>query len=95
MNGVSEGHAATVANPLVAATGRATKEATAEGAALHRLEASRARIRAAMEAHAREIAAEQSPPSGAPRSLRRRLWDQVERLPIVRTVLAIRDLGPF
>lgn len=60
--------------------------------ALHRLEASRAAIRAAMEAHVRESASPVPDPRGAPRSLAQRLLEQARRFPVVRAVLAIRSL---
>jgi len=63
----------------------------AQAVALHRLQASRARIRGAMDAHIRESASQQVSPRDAPRSLSQRLLDRVGRLPIIRTALAIRD----
>ena len=59
---------------------------------LHRLEALRCQLRMAMEAHVRELASQQKPPPGAPRSLGQRLLEQVGRLPIIRAALAIRSL---
>ncbi len=69
----------------------AVEDRPAEAAALHRLEASRMRIRMAMEAHVRASAAPPDSPRGVPRSLGQRLLEQVGRLPVIRTALAIRD----
>ena len=91
MNGAREDPVAPVAHAPDREARRATEGRPAEAAALHRLEASRARIRLAMEAHVRESAAPQDLPRGAPRSLGQRLLEQVRRLPVIRTALAIRD----
>ncbi len=91
MTGAREDLAAPVAHAPERDAGLATGGRPAEAAALHRLEASRARIRLAMEAHVRESAAPQDLPRGAPRSLGQRLLEQVRRLPVIRTALAIRD----
>ena len=71
---------------------REGRVAPAEPTALQRLEASRARIREAMEAHVRESASPQDSPRDASRSLAQRLLARMRRLPVVRTALAIRDL---
>ena len=91
MNGARQDPVAPVAHAPDRDARRATEGRPAEAAALHRLEASRARIRLAMEAHVRESAASQDLPRGAPRSLGQRLLEQVRRLPVIRTALAIRD----
>ena len=91
MNGERESRVASTAAPSKNDPGLAGGQ-PAEAAALHRLQASRALIRAAMEAHLRESASQQNSPRDAPRSLSQRLLERVGRLPIVRTVLAIRDL---
>ena len=70
-----------------AANGRA-----AEAAARQRLEDSRARIRAAMDAHLREGALPKDAPRQSPRSLGQRLLERARRLPIVRAALELRDL---
>jgi hypothetical protein len=92
MNGAREGPLAPVADPSGRGASLAAKGRPAEAAALQRLEASRARIRAAMEAHLRESVVPQDAPRGAPRPLGQRLLERVQRLPIVRTALAIRGL---
>ena len=91
MNGERESRVASTAAPSKNDPGLAGGQ-PAEAAALHRLQASRALIRAAMEAHLRESASQRTPPRDTPRSLSQRLLERVGRLPIVRTVLAIRDL---
>ena len=92
MNGTRDGQVAQVADPLARGASRPAEGPAAEGAALHRLEASRARLRVAMEAHVRESASPQDSPRGVPRSLGQRLLERARRLPIVRTALAIREL---
>ena len=92
MNSAREGHVAPVVDPADRGASLAAEGQPAEAAALHRLEASRARIRVAMEAHVREIASPQDSPRGAPMSLGQRLLERARRLPVVRTALAIRDL---
>lgn len=92
MSGTREGQVAQVTGPLASGAGLAAERSTAEGAALHRLEASRARIRVAMEAHVRESASLQDSPRGVPRSLGQRLLERARRLPVIRTALAIREL---
>ncbi len=91
MNGAREDHVAPVANPLDRGALHVARERPAEAAALHRLEASRVRIRTAMEAHVRESASPRGQPRDAPRSLGQRLLEQLRQLPVVRTALAIRD----
>lgn len=92
MKGAREGHVAPVVDPSDRSVSLADEGRPAEAAALHRLEASRARIRGAMEAHVRESAAPQDSPRAAPSSLRQRLLDRAQQLPVVRTALAIRSL---
>ena len=92
MNGAREGHVAPVADPSGRGPSLAAEDRPAEAAALHRLEASRARIRVAMEAHVRESAAPQDSPRAAPSPLGQRLLERARQLPVVRTALAIRGL---
>ena len=92
MNGTQEGHVAPVADPSGRGAKLVAESRPAEAAALHRLEASRARIRAAMETHLRESAPPQDSPRDTPKSLGQRLLERARRLPIVRTALAIRSL---
>ncbi len=92
MNGAREDDVASVASPLDRGAMPGAGQRPGEAAALHRLEASRARIRLAMETHVRESAPPRDSPRGAPRSLGQRLLEQLRRLPVVRTALAIRDL---
>ena len=92
MNGAHEGHVTSVVDPSDRGASLAAEGQPAEATALHRLEASRSQLRMAMEAHVRELASQQKPPPGAPRSLGQRLLEQVGRLPIIRTALAIRSL---
>jgi hypothetical protein len=92
MNGAREGHVAPVADPSDRGASLAAEGRPVEAAALHRLEASRARIRVAMEAHVRESASPQDSPRGTPRPLGQRLLERARRLPVVRTALAIRGL---
>ena len=92
MNGAPEGHVVPVAERSDDGTSLAAESRPAEAAALRRLEASRARIRAAMEAHVRESALPQDSPRDTPKSLGQRLLERARRLPLVRTALAIRSL---
>ena len=92
MNGARDGHVAPAADPSDRGARLATGGGPAEDAALHRLEASRARIRMAMEAHVRENASPQDSPRAAPRPLGQRLLERARRLPVIRTALAIRGL---
>ena len=92
MNGTREGQVARVEDPSAPSANWPAENPTAEGAALHRLEASRALIRVAMEAHVRESTPPQDSPRGIPKSLGQRLLERARRLPVVRTALAIRDL---
>ncbi len=92
MNGEREAHVTPVVPPSDRGASLAAEGQPAKGTALQRLEASRSHIRMAMEAHVRELASQQKPPPGAPRSLGQRLLEQVGRLPIIRTALAIRSL---
>ncbi len=92
MNGVRKGHVAPVADPSDRSASFAAEGQPAEAAALQRLEASRARIRVAMEAHVRESASPQDSPRAAPSSLGQRLLERARRLPVVRVALAIRSL---
>lgn len=93
MTATREGHVVPVAEPSDRGASLAVKGRPGEAAALHRLEASRARIQGAMEAHLRESALSKDPPRVAPRSLGQRLLERARRLPLVRTALAIRELG--
>lgn len=63
-----------------------------EQAALQRLEASRTRIRDAMAAHLRDTTVPVTSSPSAPRSFGQRLIERMHRLPVIRTVLAIRGL---
>lgn len=92
MKGTQEGHVTPVADLLDRGASLAAEGQSAEATALHRLEASRARIRMAMEAHVRESATPQDSPRAAPSSLRQRLLERARQLPVVRTALAIRSL---
>ena len=92
MNGAREGNVAPAADPSDRGASLGAEGRPAEAAALHRLEASRAQIRVAMEAHVRESASLQDSPRGAPRPLGQRLLERARRLPVVRTALAIRGL---
>jgi hypothetical protein len=92
MTGAREDHVARAGDPLDRGASLAVEGGPGEAAALHRLVASRARIRMAMEAHVRESESPEGLPRGAPRSLAKRLLERARRLPVVRAVLAIRDL---
>ena len=92
MNGAREGHVASVADPSERGASLGAEGRPVEAAALHRLEASRARIRVAMETHVRESASLQDSPRGTPRPLGQRLLERARRLPVIRTALAIRGL---
>ena len=87
-----EDRVAPAAAPLDDAANLAADGGPREVAALHRLVASRARIRVAMETHVRESASAREPPRGAPRSLGERMLERARRLPVVGAFLAIRDL---
>ena len=63
-----------------------------ESSALDRLEASRAHLRAAMQVYVQEASPSPDPARDAHRPLGQRLLDRVHRLPVVRTVLAVRSL---
>ncbi len=91
MSGGDEAHGVPIANQPERDSRLDVDGQPAEAAALHRLQASRARIRAAMEMHIRETMGQQGAPLDAPRSLGQRLLQRAQRLPIVRTALAIRD----
>ena len=92
MTDVREDHDAPTTTPLKGDASLSVEGGPGEAAALHRLVASRARIRMAMEAHVRESTSPQGPPRGGPRSLAERLLERARRLPVVRAFLAIRDL---
>ena len=91
MTGAREDHVAPAGNSLDRGANLAVDGRPGEAAALHRLVASRARIRTAMEAHIRESESPQGLQRGAPRSLAERLLERARRLPFVGAVLAIRD----
>ena len=93
MSATREGHVAPIADPSDRGASLSAENRPAEAAALHRLEASRARIRMTMEAHVRESASPLDSSRGAPRPLGQRLLERARRLPLVRTALAIRDFG--
>ena len=92
MKGAREGQVTPVAELSDRGASVAAEGQSAEATALHRLEASRARIRVAMEAHVRESAAPQDSPRTATSSLRQRLLERARQLPVIRTALEIRSL---
>ena len=92
MNGVSKDDAVPLIDSSDRAASFAAESRFAEESALHRLEASRALILAAMGARVRESAPPPEEPRNAPKPLGHQLLELAGRLPIVRTALAIRGL---
>jgi hypothetical protein len=92
VNSRGQDQAAPVEHPSNSSTGLAGSSRDAEATALHRLETSRHRIQATMAKYAREIAPPSDPSRSAPQSLGQRLLERAQRLPVIRTALAIRSL---
>jgi hypothetical protein len=92
VNGAREDNVASLADSSDRAASLAVESRHAEGSALDRLEASRALILAAMGARIRESAPPAEDSRDVPKPLGQRLLELAGRLPIIRTVLAIRGL---
>ncbi len=92
MNSASTDRVALGANPPGRGPGVVPERMSGQTAALHRLVASRDRIRTEMETHIRESALHQVDAPGAHRSLGERLLERARRLPLIGAVLEIRDL---
>lgn len=89
MNDVRKDHAVPLTDSSDCAARLAAESRPAEGSALHRLEASRALILAAMGARVGESAPPREEPRDALKPLGQRLLELAGQLPIVRTALAI------
>ncbi len=92
MNDGTKAHLAAVSGLPASASGVAGQSRNGEATALRRLEDSREIIRAAMETQVRESAPPAEASQGSTRSLAQRLLEQVQRLPLVGLMLAIRKL---